>query len=240
MAMNKVLRSGQVEIMEIPVAAFTQMFFDVQLLAKMHQDLIRMYEQESVLKKHHKAYLHIRDAADEMCRADKEAVALILDHYQNPKRYMGQANCFHNRMMEKYGEIFGKCDGEDKTPSEKCDLNAFFPSKKCEAGNANAVSAESEKMEKQDAVRRGSEQADMDVFDLPHGMVIMSTGTLGTMQDDMLALTFAVDQLVDAFCKIDEGGGYDRNQMNIITGAASELARDVFNRWDDADMAELS
>ena len=227
MAMNKVLRSGRVEIMEIPAAAFTQMFFDVQLLAKMHQDLICMYEQESVLKKHHKAYLHIRDAADEMCRADKEAVALILDHYQNPKRYMDQANCFHNRMMEKYGEIFGKCDGEDKTPSEKCDLNAFFPSKKCDDGNANAVSAE-------------SEQKEMDAFDLPHGMVMMSTGTLGTMQDDMLALTFAVDQLVDAFCKIDEGGGYDRNQMNIITGAASELARDVFNRWDDADMAELS
>ena len=227
MAMNKVLRGGQVEIMEIPAAAFTQMFFDVQLLAKMHQDLICMYEQESVLKKHHKAYLHIRDAADEMCRADKEAVALILDHYQNPKRYMDQANCFHNRMMEKYACIFGKCDGEDKTPSEKCDLNAFFPSKKCEAGNANAVSAE-------------SEQKEMDAFDLPHGMVMMSTGTLGTMQDDMLALTFAVDQLVDAFCKIDEGGGYDRNQMNIITGAASELARDVFNRWDDADMAELS
>ena len=251
MAMNKALRSGRVEIMEIPAAAFTQMFFDVQLLAKMHQDLICMYEQESVLKKHHKAYLHIRDAADEMCRADKEAVALILDHYQNPKRYMDQANCFHNRMMEKYGEIFGKCDGEDKTPSEKCDLNAFFPSKKCEAGNANAVSAESEQKEnqneaseyqakKQDTARRGSEQADMDVFDLPHGMVMMSTGTLGTMQDDMLALTFAVDQLVDAFCKIDEGGGYDRNQMNIITGAASELARDVFNRWDDADMAKLS
>lgn len=214
---NAFIKNGQaMELIEIPAAAFTQMFFDVQLLAQMHKDLIGMYEKESALKKHHKAYLHVRDAANEMCRMDKQAVDLILDHYNNPDRYMNQAICFHEHMIEKY-----------ENPSEKCDREQHIPSEKCDEGR------------KQDAVRRESAE-DMDAFDLPHGMVMMSTGTLGTMQDDMLALAYAVDQLVDAFNDIAEGGGYDRNKMNIITGSASDLARDVFNRWDDAEMAVLS
>ena len=157
-----------------------------------------------------------RDAANEMCRVDKQAVDLILDHYKNPGRYMDQANCFHNHMKDRF-----------EKGSEKCEVECDIPSEKCDEGR------------KQDAVRRESAEG-MDAFDLPHGMVMMSTGTLGTMQDDMLALAYAVDQLVDAFNDIAEGGGYDRNKMNIITGSASDLARDVFNRWDDAEMAVLS
>lgn len=214
---NAFMKNGAgMEMIEFPTAVLTQMFFDVHLLAQMHKDLIDMYEKESALKKHHKAYLHVRDAANEMCRVDKQAVDLILDHYKNPGRYMDQANCFHNHLKDRFEKGSEKCEAERDIPSEKCDEGR-----------------------KQDAVRRESAE-EMDAFDLPHGMVMMSTGTLGTMQDDMLALAYAVDQLVDAFNDIAEGGGYDRNKMNIITGSASDLARDVFNRWDDAEMAVLS
>lgn len=194
MVMNKDFAKSHdaLELIEIPAVALTQLFYDVQILAKMHQDLIRMYEKESMLKKQHKAYLHVRDQADEMCRFDKQTVDVILDHYVNPKKYMDQAICFHNTLRERSGER------NDNRTKEK-----------------------------------------MDVFDLPHGMVMMSTGTLGVMQDDMLALTVAVDQLADAFRSMEKGGGYNRNEMNQLIGSASDLARDVFNRWDDAELGEL-
>ena len=40
---------------------------DNQLLRQMLEALIDMYHMESALKKHHKAYLHIREEAEEMC-----------------------------------------------------------------------------------------------------------------------------------------------------------------------------
>ena len=194
MVMNKDFAKSHdaLELIEIPAVALTQLFYDVQILAKMHQELIRMYEKESMLKKQHKAYLYVRDQADEMCRFDKQLVDVILDHYVNPKKYMDQAICFHNTLRDKSRE-----HNADRTKEK------------------------------------------MDVFVLPHGMVMMSTGTLGVMQDDMLALTVAVDQLADAFRSMEKGGGYNRNEMNKLIGSASDLARDVFNRWDDAELGEL-
>lgn len=194
MVMNKDFAKGHdaLELIEIPAVALTQLFYDVQILAKMHQELIRMYEKESMLKKQHKAYLYVRDQADEMCRFDKQLVDVILDHYVNPKKYMDQAICFHNTLRDK-----GREHNDDRTKEK------------------------------------------MDVFDLPHGMVMMSTGTLGVMQDDMLALTVAVDQLSDAFRSMEKGGGCSRNELDQLVGSASELARDVFNRWDDAELGEL-
>lgn len=194
MVMNKDFAKSHdaLELIEIPAVALTQLFYDVQILAKMHQELIRMYEKESMLKKQHKAYLYVRDQADEMCRFDKQLVDVILDHYVNPKKYMDQAICFHNTLRDKSRE-----HNADRTKEK------------------------------------------MDVFDLPHGMVMMSTGTLGVMQDDMLALTVAVDQLADAFRSMAKGGGCSRNELDQLIGSASELARDVFNRWDDAELGEL-
>lgn len=57
----------------------------------MHKNSIQMYETESALKKRYKAYLHVRDKADEMCRIDKQAIDVILDHYENTKKCMKQA-----------------------------------------------------------------------------------------------------------------------------------------------------
>lgn len=40
---------------------------DNMVLHTMLKDLIKMYQLESQLKRHHKAYLHVREQADEMC-----------------------------------------------------------------------------------------------------------------------------------------------------------------------------
>lgn len=46
----------------------SMLFGDINVLHGMLTKMISMYQLESELKKHHKAYLHVRDEADEMCR----------------------------------------------------------------------------------------------------------------------------------------------------------------------------
>lgn len=212
MEMNKDMKPhGALEPVTLPAAAVTQLFYDVQMLAMMHKRLIQMYEIESELKKQHKAYLHVRERAEEICEFDKMAVASILDHYENPKKYRKETICFHNYVngiAEESCEGCKGCEGEEKA---------------C--------------MNHDEEVKE--EEKKLDVFNLPHDMVMMSMNTLHVMQDDMIALTTVVDALVDAFVKIEEGGGYNHTEMHHLTASAAEVARDVFNRWDDAELTEL-
>lgn len=199
MEMNKKLKNyGALEIMELPAAAVTQLFYDLQILAKMHQDLIQMLEEENALRKQHRASLHVRKQAEEMCQFNKKAIQVILDHYENPKKYMDQAIDFHNMLQEEHKEQ---------------DSNS--------------------------TVEKEKEQEELDVFNLPHDMVMMSVKTLNTMQDDMLSLTTAVETLVDAFAKIEREGGYHYKDMHDLTDFAAKIAKDVFLRWDDAALYEV-
>lgn len=51
----------------VPESMISMLFSDINTLHGMLAKLISMYELESELKKHHKAYLHVRDEADELC-----------------------------------------------------------------------------------------------------------------------------------------------------------------------------
>lgn len=72
------------EMVSIPAGELSQLIYDMNHLALMHKKLIGLYEEESRLKKHHKAYLHIRDYADKVCAADKKTVATIQNRYKIP------------------------------------------------------------------------------------------------------------------------------------------------------------
>lgn len=52
----------------VPESMVSMLFGDINALHGMLTKMISMYQLESELKKHHKAYLHVRDEADEMCR----------------------------------------------------------------------------------------------------------------------------------------------------------------------------
>lgn len=110
------------ETVEMPKALVVQMFMDVHALAQMHENLIEMYEIEGQLKKQHKAYLHVRDKAEKMCKNDKADVNEILDHYENPEKYIDQA-------LEIYADMFGEEMEEefsDDEMSEDQDMNDVF------------------------------------------------------------------------------------------------------------------
>jgi hypothetical protein len=177
MNMNK----NATRMVEIPETLMNALFVTVNELANMHYELIRLYEVESQLKKHHKAYLHVRDHAEAVCAEDKQKVLCMM------KGLMA--------LMEAH---------------------------------------EQDKMEPE------QEEKELDVFDLPEGMVIMSTDTLGIMQDDMLLLAEEVDHMVGVFRSLLSGRAVDRNSMDQMLREASESVEDVFSRWDDADLTELA
>ncbi len=112
----------EMETIEMPKALVAQMFMDVHALAQMHENLIEMYEIESQLKKQHKAYLHVRDKAEKMCKNDRADLNEILDHYEHPGKYIDQA-------LEIYADMFGEEMEEefsDDEMSEDKDMNDVF------------------------------------------------------------------------------------------------------------------
>jgi hypothetical protein len=84
------------------------------------------------------------------------------------------------------------------------------------------------------------ENKKLDVFNLPEGMVVMSTDTLGIMQDDMLLLAEEVDHMVGVFRSLLSGRTIDGKSMDQMLRVASNTVEDVFTRWDDADLTELA
>ena len=122
--MNK--NKGMVRMVELPE---TELFFltnAVMNLAAMHMDLIRLYEKESHLKKHHKAYLHIRDHADEVCKKDKEKVKNIVDQVlcaPGSEKRDAEAECQNlcfceNCLMPEDGDVFDTPEGIVTMPTE--------------------------------------------------------------------------------------------------------------------------
>lgn len=234
MEMNEKKQQIPVQMVSIPAPILTQLFFDVHNLADMHQNLICMYEKESALKKHHKAYLHVREEADAMCCQDKARVQTILDHYENPGKHFEKAILFHEALMQE-GDSSRKRGKHEKPDTDISGivLVPMFNEYVCENCPHKADCESYEKPDKK-------EDKTLDAFALPDGMVMMSTDTLGVMQDDMLALTMVVDHLVQLFKDIDDGGGYDRRAAGKLVVEAVGLSQDVFKRWDEADLAELN
>ncbi len=58
----------------VPDAVLKQIFADMDSLGKMLRELIGLYEKESKLKKHHRAYLHVREYADQACVRYKKTI----------------------------------------------------------------------------------------------------------------------------------------------------------------------
>ena len=48
----------------VPEFVVKQIFSDMEHMGKMLQELIDLHQEETKLKKHHKAYLHVREYTD--------------------------------------------------------------------------------------------------------------------------------------------------------------------------------
>ena len=91
-----------------------------------------------------------------------------------------------------------------------------------------------------DCTRRGDcEKYFMDNFNLPGELVLMSTDTLGTMQDDMLQLTDTHDYMVALLRSGVTGIPIRKADAEEAVKKGAALSEEVFKRWDDADIIAL-
>ena len=81
--------------------------------------------------------------------------------------------------------------------------------------------------------------AEQDNFNLPDGLVMMSTDNLGTMQDDMLQLTEALDHMVSMLRSGVTGVPIKKAAAEEAVKRGSALSEEVFKRWDDADFVAM-
>lgn len=69
----------------VPAAVLDQLCEDMESLGGMLGELVGLYEKESRLKKHHRAYLHVREYADRACARYKEKMKEISNHWMDQK-----------------------------------------------------------------------------------------------------------------------------------------------------------
>ena len=138
---------------------------DLNRSLRMLRDLIRLHLQESELKKHHKAYLHVRDRMDELCRENWKAADEIVAHYLAPAK-----------------------------------------------STRNKV---------------------------PEGMVLMSSESLGVMQDDMRVLTEGIDLMAKLVRSLMSGQRMRRGELESAVSMAEEVLEDVSRRWEDVELSDV-
>lgn len=77
----------------VPDVVIRQVFADMDKLGMMLGELIGLYEKESRLKKHHRAYLHVREYADKACERYKENMKKIAEHWTDRKLTCEDMGC---------------------------------------------------------------------------------------------------------------------------------------------------
>ena len=70
--------TAKVNMVEIPEAELGNLQQTMSKLFMMHANLIEYYKEESELKKHHRAYLHVRDEAEKVIESDLEEMGKML------------------------------------------------------------------------------------------------------------------------------------------------------------------
>lgn len=222
--MNKEMNKADGKIpavIMVPEPKLKQIVFGMTRLAEMHLGLIGLYEEESRLKKQHKPYLFLREHADQVCEKDKKAVKAIM-----------------NAVLD-FEDTEEKKDKEpDDFDPEKCrgcirydDCEEYFMQIRAEEKNRKA-------QENADTDEASDQEAGGN-FNLPEGLVMMSTDTLGTMQDDMLQLTEALDHMVGLLRNGVTGIPIKKAAAEEAVKRGAALSEEIFKRWDDADIIAL-
>lgn len=203
----------------VPEPKLKQIVVSMTRLAEMHLGLIELYEEESRLKKQHKPYLYLREHADQVCERDKKEVESML-HTVLDFDDMAEEKANQEPDPEEYHDC-----------NRRGDCERYFMQMKAEEAEKDAVN--------NGEAGKTSPQESSDNFDLPGELVLMTTGTLGTMQDDMLQLTDALDYMVALLRSGVNGIPIRKSDAEEAVKRGAALSEEVFKRWDDADMIAL-
>lgn len=84
-----------------------------------------------------------------------------------------------------------------------------------------------------------TEEETVEFSNLPKGMVLMSSDSLGVMHDDIICLTEGVDVMVALFKAIMAGCPMKKEDVETVVNMTSDMSEEVFRRWEEAEMIEL-
>ena len=106
----------------VPDAVLKQLFADMYCMGGMLSELVTLYEKESLLKKHHRKYLHVREYADKKCIFYKDKMKEISNRWSDQKVTCEDMGC-KNPTNDPYVEdvLNGNVAEEDaaKLPAEE-------------------------------------------------------------------------------------------------------------------------
>ena len=95
--------TGTIEMSEAEYAAIME---TLQKLLGMHMNLISYYKLESELKKHHRAYLHVREEAEDVIESDLSEIDGIMKQFEG---LLGKATCRHCDSSEEITDDEDPC-----------------------------------------------------------------------------------------------------------------------------------
>lgn len=186
----------------VPDAVLKQLFEDVDSLGCMLGELVSLYEKESILKKHHRKYLHVREYADKKCGLYKERMKEIANHWMDQKVTCEDMGC--------------------KNPTDDPYVEDIL--------NGNVA---------EDEVAELPAEESVEFSELPKGMVLMTSDSLGVMHDDVICLTEGLDVMVALLRAVMAGCPMKKEDVESVVNMTSDMSEEVFRRWEEAEMIEL-
>lgn len=99
----------------VPEFVMKQMFEDLERLGDMLQELINLHQEETRLKKHHKAYLHVREYTDVVCKEHEKKMETIQDRWKDKKFCCEDMGCECSEADVEHAEEVTTEDGNDET-----------------------------------------------------------------------------------------------------------------------------
>lgn len=224
----------------VPVMEANRFLRDMRDLLEAHFELVNLFEKESELKKHHRAYLHVREQMEEVVKESGPRVAQIAAdvaaalHGVKTAPSMGEYN--DNGMNERKDSPCGECICFDcKIPCWECPQKPSCPNQDCDEDNFPFAEAD-------------APSATGHVFS-DDEIVVMDKAVFDLMVDDILTLAELMEMTTEMRCEdlalidkyaryIPQFAAFEHNRLDVYKDAHFE-AEEVMNRWDDATFDEF-
>ena len=196
----------------VPFTEINRYFRNMRDLLGIHAELVRLLETEAALKKHHRAYLHVRERIDQLIKETAPQLEKIAEDIAEAMKVDAPESLIE--------EDESGCEG---CPCFDCEGDCLScPESPCYDGKEESPFADAEN--DGEVVVIPKQKYDMMVEDL------LTMAELIDMVSDMRTKDVrAIQEFGKLFPAYAE---YEKNRLSLYREAAKE-AEDIMNRWDE-------
>lgn len=196
----------------VPLTEINLYFRNMRDLLGIHAELVSLLETETALKKHHRAYLHVRERIDQLIKETAPQLEKIAEDIAEAMKVDDPESLIEEDESGCEGCLCFDCEGDCLS----------CPESPCYDGKEESPFADAE--DDDEVVVIPKEKYDMMVEDL------LTMAELIDMVSDMRTKDArAIQEFGKLFPAYAE---YEKNRLSIYREAAKE-AEDIMNRWDE-------